>query len=185
MNGYRRCGHRYNRILSEWVKVAQSCPTLCDPMGYAVHEILQARIIEWALSLLQGIFPTQGWNPGLQHCRWILYQLSHQGSPLLGILLSQMEYHSVTKKEWNNPICCNTDGLEGIMLPEISQRKIKYCIISLTRGILKIPQSSEYNQKETDSDVQGANWWWPPEAKEGVGAKSGRRLRGTNQYVLV
>ena len=31
-------------------------------------------------SLLQGIFPTQGLNPGLPHCRWILYQLSHQGS---------------------------------------------------------------------------------------------------------
>ena len=34
-----------------------------------------------SLSLLQGIFPTQGLNPGLPHCRWILYQLSHQGSP--------------------------------------------------------------------------------------------------------
>ena len=33
------------------------------------------------LSLLQGIFPTQGWNPGLPHCRQILYQLSHKGSP--------------------------------------------------------------------------------------------------------
>ena len=32
-------------------------------------------------SLLQGIFPTQGSNSGLPHCRWILYQLSHQGSP--------------------------------------------------------------------------------------------------------
>ena len=32
-------------------------------------------------SFLQGIFPTQGSNPGLLHCRWILYQLSHQGSP--------------------------------------------------------------------------------------------------------
>ena len=32
-------------------------------------------------SLLQGIFPTQGSKPGLPHCRWILYQLSHQGSP--------------------------------------------------------------------------------------------------------
>ena len=31
--------------------------------------------------LLQGIFPTQGWNPGLLHCRRILYRLSHQGSP--------------------------------------------------------------------------------------------------------
>jgi len=33
-----------------------------------------------SLSLLQGIFPTQGSNPGLSHCRWILYQLSHWGS---------------------------------------------------------------------------------------------------------
>ena len=34
-----------------------------------------------SLSLLQGIFPTQGSNPGLRYYRWILYQLSHQGSP--------------------------------------------------------------------------------------------------------
>ena len=34
-----------------------------------------------SLSLLQGIFPTQGLNPGLPHCRRILYQLSHKGSP--------------------------------------------------------------------------------------------------------
>ena len=32
-------------------------------------------------SLLQGIFPTQGSNSGLPHCRWILYQMSHQGNP--------------------------------------------------------------------------------------------------------
>ena len=34
-----------------------------------------------SLSLLQGIFPTQELNPGLSHCRQILYQLSHKGSP--------------------------------------------------------------------------------------------------------
>ena len=34
-----------------------------------------------SLSLLQGIFPTQGSNPGLPHYRWVLYQLSHKGSP--------------------------------------------------------------------------------------------------------
>ena len=34
-----------------------------------------------SLSLLQGIFPTQGSNQGLLHCRWILYQVSHKGSP--------------------------------------------------------------------------------------------------------
>ena len=40
--------------------------------------ILQARTLEWvAMPFLQGIFPTQGLNSGL-HCKWILYQLSHQ-----------------------------------------------------------------------------------------------------------
>ena len=34
-----------------------------------------------SLSLLQGVFPTQGSNPGLPNCRQILYQLSHKGSP--------------------------------------------------------------------------------------------------------
>ena len=33
--------------------------------------------------LLQGIFPIQGLNPGLLHCRQILYHLSHQGSPFI------------------------------------------------------------------------------------------------------
>ena len=36
-----------------------------------------------SLSLLQGIFLTQESNQGLLHCRWIVYQLSYQGSPLL------------------------------------------------------------------------------------------------------
>jgi len=66
------------------VKVAQSHPALEDPKDYTVHEILQARILEWVV-VLQGIFPTQGSNPGLVHCRRILYQLSHQGCPKIAI----------------------------------------------------------------------------------------------------
>ena len=63
-------------------KVAQSGPALCDPVDYTVPGILQDRILKWVVfTLLQGIFPTQGLNPGLPHCRWILYQLSHKGSP--------------------------------------------------------------------------------------------------------
>ena len=108
------------QVLCE-VKVTQFCPTLCDPMDYIIHGILQAKILEWVafpfsrapsqprdqtqvsciagdslpgepqekpkntgvgiLSLLQWIFPTQGSNQGLLHCRWILYQLSYQGIP--------------------------------------------------------------------------------------------------------
>ena len=102
------------------VKVAQSCLTLCNPVDYTVHGILQARILEWvafpssrgssqprieprspalqvdslpaeppgkpkntrvgSLSLLQRIFLIQGSNPGLPHCRQVLYQLSHRAS---------------------------------------------------------------------------------------------------------
>ena len=65
------------------MKVTPSCLTLSSPMDYTVHGICQARILG-SLFLLQGIFPTQGSNPGLSHCGWILYHLSHQGSP--GIL---------------------------------------------------------------------------------------------------
>ena len=69
-------------------EVAQSCPTLCDPMGcslpgFSVHGIFQARILEWVAFLLQGIFPTQGLNSGLLCCRQTLYPLSHQESPFL------------------------------------------------------------------------------------------------------
>ena len=62
------------------VKVAQSCRTHCNPMDYTVHGILSITGVG-SLSLLQGIFPTQGLNPGIPHCRRILYQLSYQGSP--------------------------------------------------------------------------------------------------------
>ena len=43
-----------------------------------------------SLSLLQGIFPTQGSNPGLLHCRRVLYCLSQQGSPQPSVQLIQL-----------------------------------------------------------------------------------------------
>ena len=52
-----------------------------------------------SLSLIQGIFPTQGSNSGLQCCRWILYQLSHKGSPCIG---RQSPNHRTTREV---PIC--------------------------------------------------------------------------------
>ena len=62
-----------------------SCvPTVCDLQAPLSMGILQARILEWvAMPSSQGIFTTQGSNPGLPRCRWILYSLSHQGSPSL------------------------------------------------------------------------------------------------------
>ena len=44
------------------VKVAQSCPTLCDPMNYTIHGILQARILEWVTFPFSRVLP----NPGIE-----------------------------------------------------------------------------------------------------------------------
>ena len=44
------------------VKVTQSCPTLCNPMDYTVHEFLQARILEWIAFPSPGDLP----NPGIE-----------------------------------------------------------------------------------------------------------------------
>ena len=65
------------------MKVAQLCPTLCNPMEYTYSpwNSLGQNTGVGSLFLLQGIFPTQWSHPGLPHCRWILYQLSHKGSP--------------------------------------------------------------------------------------------------------
>ena len=51
----------------------------CSPPGSSVHGILQARILEWVAMP----FSRESSRPrdGTQHCRWILYQLSYQGSP--------------------------------------------------------------------------------------------------------
>ena len=64
--------------------VAQSCLTLRDPMAPLSMEFSRqenSTIGVGSHSLLQGIFLTQGLNPGLPHCRQILNCLSHQGSP--------------------------------------------------------------------------------------------------------
>ena len=56
------------------VKVAQSGLTLCGPHGlYNPWNSLSQNTGVGSLSLLQGIFTTQGSNPGLPHCRQILY----------------------------------------------------------------------------------------------------------------
>ena len=67
--------------------LTQLCLPLCDPMdcstpGSSVHGDSPGKNTGMGChALLQGIFSTQGSNPGLLHCRQILYHLSHQGSP--------------------------------------------------------------------------------------------------------
>ena len=67
------------------VRWSESCSVMSDslqPHGlYSPLNSLGQNTGVGNLSILQGIFPTQGLNPGLPYCRRILYQLSHKGSP--------------------------------------------------------------------------------------------------------
>ena len=71
--------------MSEWVsEIAQSCPTLCDPVDTRFllpWDFLGKSTGVGCHFLLQGVFPNQGSNPDLLHCRQTLYHLSHQVSP--------------------------------------------------------------------------------------------------------
>ena len=83
--------HLHNPLsLSAGSCAVLSCSVMFDSLW--PHGQLPARLLcPWdspgkntgvgCLALLQGIFPAQGLNPGLLHCRWSLYCLIHQGSP--------------------------------------------------------------------------------------------------------
>ena len=64
-----------------------------------------------SLSLLQGIFPTQGLNPGLLHCRWILYQLSHGEAQHVHVCM--LNHFSRV------PLCARQTPLPGTLLARI------------------------------------------------------------------
>ena len=78
--------HLSVRVFVLCAVLTQLCPTLCDPMdcsppGSSVLGDSSGKNTGVGChALLQGILPTQGSNPGLPHCRRILYHLSHQGS---------------------------------------------------------------------------------------------------------
>ena len=92
-------------------EVAQSCLTFCKFMdcsllGSSIHGILQARILEW-------VFPTQGSNLGLPHCRQTLYHLSHQG------LQAHLQYTGTMSLSWTFQ---NEAGIWRRRLAEVEEK---------------------------------------------------------------
>ena len=132
-------------ILKAKALVAQSCPTLCDPMDYSplsssVHGIFQARMLEWIAihSLLQGIFLTQRLKPGLLHCRQILYHPSHQGSPSPQYL--QFSSVALSCLTLCDPMNCSTPDLPvHHQLLESTQTHVHRCHLILCRPLLLLP----------------------------------------------
>ena len=72
------CPHGHNKALVPFATPRTAACQASLSMGFSKQE----EVGVGNLSLLQGIFPTQGLNPGLLYCRQILYRLSHQGNPL-------------------------------------------------------------------------------------------------------
>ena len=99
--------------------VTQPCPTLCNPMDSSppdssVHGDSPGKNTGVSYhALLQGIFPTQGWNPGLPNCTRSFYCLSH-----LGISKSkEFEYDETLK------LCCKIifGSLESSSIPKLCE----------------------------------------------------------------
>ena len=88
-----------------------------------------------SLSLLQAIFSTQGSNPGLLHCRQILYQLSHKGSPRI---LEWVAYPFSSGSSWSRN---QTRGLlhcRQILYQLSYQGSPHYSILQLKEKLLGI-----------------------------------------------
>ena len=81
----RRVSFGDERVLEVWYTLCEYfCnPMNCSPPKSSVHGDAPGKNTgEGCHALLQGLFLTQGSNPGLPHCRQILHCLSHQGSPM-------------------------------------------------------------------------------------------------------
>ena len=107
-NPHIRIFNRYHKVVKGFTDgfmlclVTQSCMTLCDPVNCSppvssLHGNSPGKNTGVGChALLEEIFPTQGSNPGLLHCSWILYHLNHQGSPLFFLGAFLISLFSVT-----------------------------------------------------------------------------------------
>ena len=105
-----------------------------------------------SLSLLQGIFQTQGWNPGLPHCRQILYQLSHKNSEI-------------------------GDEIGTVTISILQMRKLRH---RAQKNLSKVTQPvTEWQSCESNPGhlwASSRSWWWT--GKTGVLQSMGSQRAG-------
>ena len=96
------------------------------PYGlYSPWNSLGQNIGVGSLSFLQEIFPTQGWNPGLPHYMWILYQLSHKQSPRIVEWVTYL-FSRGSSQPWNQPgVSCIAGGFFTSWAIREAQKYIK------------------------------------------------------------
>ena len=105
-----------------------------------------------SLSLLQGIFPTQGSNPGLPHCRWILYQLNHKGCPRI---LEWVAYPFSRGSSWPR----NQTGVSCIAGRFFTNWAIREAYIQHTAGICSAP-TDDGSSQDTIMFIPGLPLLW-------------------------
>ena len=130
-----------------WVKWSESLSVMSDslqPHGlYSSWSPLGQYTGVGSPSLLQGIFPTQGSNPGLPHCRQILYQLSHR----------ELDYKEVwTLKNW----CFWIVGWRRLL-------RVPWTARGSNQSILK-EINPEYSLEALTLKLK-CQYFWPPEVK--------------------
>ena len=114
-----------------------------------------------SLSLLQGIFPTQGSNPSLLHCRWILYQLSHSGSPRI---LEWVAYPFSSRSSWAR----NQTGLSciaGGFFTNWTIREADICTAAAAESLQSCPTLCNHRRQPTRLPSP----WGSPGKNTGVG----------------
>ena len=108
----------------------KSYPTLfnfldCRPPGSSVHGDSPGKNTGVGCqALLHGLFPTQGLNPGLPHCRQTLYRLSHQGSPRTRVgILSLFQEIFLTQEIIPESPALQADSLSA----EVAGKPLHFC----------------------------------------------------------
>ena len=132
--------------------VTQWCPALCDcmdcsPPGSSAHGDSPVKNTGMSCHVLfQGIFPTQELNPGLPHCKWILYHLSHQKSQRI---LERVGYPFSRGSSWPRSwtrVSCIAGRFFTSWATREAQAKIRCCLLLLW----KKDKSSKYMNESAD-----------------------------------
>ena len=145
------------------VKVTQSCPTLCSPMYYTVHGILQSRILAWvAFPFSRGSFQPRDQTQVFCITGRFFYQLSYQGSPRI---LEWVAYPISSGSSWprnQTGVSCIAGRLLGFRTGVYRQRSTninkrsvltKWFFFSFNSNITLQPLYIKYPQRKVIGEM--------------------------------
>ena len=135
------------------MKVTQCVQFFVTPMGCPWNSLGQNTGMG-LLSLLLGIFSTQGLNPGLPHCRWIIYQLSHNGSPgILECVAYPFSSRSSQPRSWTG-ISCIAYQLSCLGSPSRQTVLMRITIWEICMGNLNTSPNGEKEENKSNVSLK-------------------------------